>query len=46
MKFYAVQALNDISGRSPHGERELKFIHTHTHSSGPSRSPHGERELK
>ena len=33
-------------GRSPHGERGLKFVHLQTDFREQSRSPHGERGLK
>ena len=33
-------------GRSPHGERGLKFRFEAGEADGPGRSPHGERGLK
>ncbi|EDN01978.1 hypothetical protein BACCAP_00011 [Pseudoflavonifractor capillosus ATCC 29799] len=33
-------------GRSPHGERGLKFRMVHNQTAAERRSPHGERGLK
>ena len=46
MKFRRAIVDTQIVGRSPHGERGLKFAVNHPISHICSRSPHGERGLK
>ncbi len=46
MKFHHAGGVEDSAGRSPHGERGLKYTPTPVSSAAPGRSPHGERGLK